>query len=259
MSDPAETAREATVRESGFKVENPADTKLYPTAGLGVHKPAVDPFALPIIEVTHLTTMPTLKTWLGERTGQTLRPEHQPIIDALKRGRANGARITLNVNTDGFYDRAFSSSNGNSTRLDDLLALLDAGLSWGECLLTTKLVCGQSGNCGAPGPCGVCQDIQRGCYADKEFVKPEKVRNRLPAGDPLDDEINALLDGNRFILLEDRVMNLENRSSASIEAIKDMCQIMGKGVVYVLEMLGVFRLREAESHEALKRADLGGI
>lgn len=246
----------------GIENRNPADAKLYPVPGQGINKEVVDESnLLPVIEVQHLTTAPTLKSWMDAQEGEPLCEEHAPIIQALKNARANGAPINLNINPDGKYDRAFSGANGNMVEISDFKRLLDAGLNLGDCLRVTKLVCGPNGVCGSPGPCVMCQNIRDGCYDDVAFEKPESAPRRLlDASDPLNEEINLLVEGeeNYELTAGGRVMNLEFRKSAGVEEIKNLCRETGKGVIFVLEMLGIYRATEAESHTALKRGDLGG-
>lgn len=256
----APSPREAAVEKSGVKVRNPANEKMFPVPGQGVHKSQTSQEnLLPVIEVQHLTTAPTLKSWLDSQEGESLCPEHKPIITALKNARANGAPINLNVNTDGKYDLAFSGANGNMVRIEDFKGLLDSGLSLGDCLRVTKMVCGPNGVCGNPGPCAMCRDIRDGCYTDAVLTKDTPVeKNLLDCEDPLDEEINLLVTNEGYTIHGNRIMNLENSKSAGIDEVKATCRSTGRGVIYVLELLGVYRATEAASHTALKRGDLGG-
>ena len=255
------SARDAAAKDAGIKIRNPADEKMYPVPGQGVlARQTAGSLSLPIIEVQHLTAAPTLKAWLDSRDGLPLCEEHAPIIDALKTARRNGAPINLNVNPEGFYDRAFSGANGNMVEIADFKRLLDAGLSLGDTLRVTKLVCGPNGVCGGKGPCDICRDIGNGCYTNVEFAKPVKpVPTVLPSGDPLDEEINLLTaEGKGYRLHGNRIVNMENSKSAGVDEVRGLCKSTGRGVIYVLELLGVFRISEAESHTALKRVDNGG-
>lgn len=253
------TPRERAAQQSGAVVRNPADEKLYPVPGQGIHKHTVEEsLALPIIEVQHLNSAPTLKSWIDSQEGEPLNERHAPVVKALKNARANGAPINLNVK-DGHYDLAFSGANGNMVTIEDFCKLMDAGLSLGECLRVTKLVCGPNGNCGNPGPCAICRDIRDGCYTDAAFEEPPAKRvNVLPVTDPIDEEINFLVTSHNYQLHGGRVVNAETNRSAAVEEVKHLCRKTGKGVIYVLEMLGVFRATEAASNTALKRGDLGG-
>lgn len=255
------STRDVAAQDAGFKIRNPADEKMYPVPGQGVlARQTAGSLSLPIIEVQHLTAAPTLKSWLDSREGKPLCAEHAPIIDALKTARKNGAPINLNVNPDGYYDRAFSGANGNMVEIADFKRLLDAGLSLGDCLRVTKLVCGPNGVCGGKGPCAICRDIGNGCYTSVEFVREEKPAPvHLPSNDLLDEEINLLTgEGKGYRLHGNRIVNMENSRSASVNEVRALCRSTGRGVIYVLEMLGVYRTSEAESHTALKRIDVGG-
>lgn len=256
-----ESNRELTSLSSGVVARSPADDKLYPVPGQGVEKrKTAEDVLLPIIEVQHLTTAPTLKAWLESRVGTASCPEHETIIQALRNARSNGAPINLNVNEQGYYDLAFSGANGNMVRIEDFQRLLDAGLSLGDCLRVTKLVCGPNGSCGNPGPCAMCRDISAGCYVDACNRKENRGgKNLVQVYDSLDEEINSLLSqDDRYYLHQDRIMNAETSKSAAIREVREMCQSTGKSVVYILEALGVYRDTEAASHTALKRGDLGG-
>ena len=258
---PILSARDVAVEQAGIKIRNPADEKMYPVPGQGVlARQTASAFSLPVIEVQHLNAAPTLKSWLDSQDGKPLCPEHEPIITALKNARKNGAPINLNVNPEGFYNMAFSGANGNSVTIADFKGLLDAGLNLGDCLRVTKLVCGPNGVCGNPGPCAMCRDIRDGCYTDAVFAKAEKPAPALlPHADPIDEEINLLVaDGRDYRLHGTRIVNMENSKSADVTEVRALCRSMSKGVIYVLEMIGVYRPREGKSHTALKRADLGG-
>lgn len=256
-----QSPREAAVERSGVQVRNPANDKMYPVPGQGITKRETDEEnLLPVIEVQHLTTAPTLKAWLDSQDGEPLCPEHVPIIAALKNARANGAPINLNVNEDGKYDLAFSGANGNMVRIVDFRRLLDSGISLGDCLRVTKMVCGPNGACGNPGPCAMCRDIRDGCYRDHAFEKEQPpFPDLLTPADSIDEEINSLVSSGRdYRLHGDRIVNMENSKSASVAEVKALCRETSRGVIYVLEMIGVYRATEAASHTALKRGDLGG-
>lgn len=443
MSDelPILSARDTAQAVGGVENRNPADTKLYPVPGQGIQKEQIDATnLLPVIEVKHLTAAPTLKSWLDSQEGKPFCREHEPIIQALKNARNNGAPINLNVNPDGYYDRAYSGANGNMVEIADFKRLLDAGMPLGDVLLVTKLVCfsgntevslldgterrmneivgeehwfysyhedrviptqgqvvktgrrelleveldndeklrgtedhewmlrdgsyrrtdqlqpddslmphlrserhkkrsssaatllatwinwrkksgftkdefsfdrfreerpdllvlmnhkvvavrqtgivedtycvwvnhechnfalsagvfvhncGPNGVCGNPGPCTMCQDIRDGCYTDVAFRQEDgAVPDLLTVGDALDEEINLLVAaGREYRLHGNRIVNMENSKSAGVPEVKNLCRQTGNGVIYVLEMLGVYRQTEAASHTALKRGDLGG-
>lgn len=256
-----QTPRQLLQQKSGIKDRQNADEKMYPVPGQGVHHRTVEEEnLLPVIDVQHLTTAPSLKSWLDSQEGEPLVPEHESVISALKNARSNGAPINLNVNGDGKYDIAFSGANGNMVRIVDFKRLLDAGLPLGDCLRVTKLVCGPNGVCGNPGPCMMCQDIRDGCYADAVYGKLEVPDvTVLDAEDSIDEEINLLVtSGEHYYLHERRIVNGENSKGANVDEVKALCQQTGRGVIYVLEMLGVYRATEAASHTALKRGDLGG-
>jgi len=252
--------REKAANLAGVEVRNPADTKMYPVQGQGVEKrstPAV--FQLPVVEVQHLTTAPTLKSWLDSQEGEPLTEEHASIIQSLKTARKNGAPINLNVNSEGKYDLAFSGSNGNMARIEDFRLLMQSGLSFGDCLRITKLVCGPNGTCGNPGPCNICRDIRDGCFEDGEFIPPPEKKTLVPPlADELDEDISSLVSKGGYELQSERIVNKTTRRSASVVEVKKMCREMSRGVVYVLEMLGVYRLEEGKSNTSLKRIDLGG-
>jgi len=258
---PKPSPREAAAAESGASAQDRGNTKAYPVPGQGIEKQAKGPAnLLPVIEVQHLTAAPTLKSWLDTQEGELLIPEHGPIIEALKNARKNGAPINLNVNEDGKWDRAFSGANGNMVRIVDFARLLESGLPLGDCLLVTKLVCGPNGACGNPGPCAMCRDIRDGCYTGLAYVKEEDAaKTMLEPKDLLDEEINTLVQGDpNYAIHGDRIVNMENSKGANVDDVKKMCRAQTRGVIYILEMLGVYRLTEASSHNALKRGDLGG-
>ena len=254
--------REELVQLSGVQVKDLGSEQLYPAAGVPLDRERPNLIlSLPIISVQHLVHAPTLKSWLEERQGKTSCPEHEKVVQYLKDARANGAPIMLNVNDSGFYDRAFSGANGNSVSLDELWSLWSSGLTWGQVLVSKKLVSGANGLCGGKKPCQQCSEIRNGGLDGGKYIHSFSVRqfNKDGLGD--DDfsvAVRQLIATGDYRLLVNRIHHCETSSSVSLDEARNLMRETGEGLLYVLEILGVFRPNEAASNTALKRMDLGG-
>ena len=179
----------------------------------------------------------------------------------------NGARIMFNLDKEGYYDRVFSNSNGNSVDLSEFCDLLNVGLKVGQVCFMTKLICGVGGRCGPRGDmCQVCKDYSKGFFEPKIADIGENENHKSALNEALikypfefAEEIKLLIGKSvDYKLMAGRIVNQENSRSFNLNELFDMCNDMKKGARYVLEMLGVYRDREATTNTALKKQDLGG-
>ena len=265
QSKPEGSRRDQHQKESGFQVQDRGNTQFFPTPGVGKTKTPSQGPALPILGAETLSHVPTLKDWIGNRKGEARNPEEAEVVRRIKTLQERGVPLNLNVTSQGQYDMLFSGASGNKVDLDVFVELEQSGFSFGETLFITKMVCGPNGRCAVTRPCDVCQELAAGLFDGQpsrlvsQAASQQSLENSFEEDSEFGEELRSILNEPDYVLIENRVLNTGSGNAIELESLRELHHSLNKSVKYALELSGVYRDPAAASHNALKRADLGGV